>query len=108
MNEQIAQRIARELGLSDLTELLAEKLSGSDLHSLLLAVLKRRVSTIEPSKLSNLNPVTKACDLDGRLLNKLERTAFETVSGYEAIELSPLSPLGAISVLTGSDLMTWR
>jgi hypothetical protein len=103
MNEQMAQRIARDLGLSDLTELLADQLSGSELHSLLLAVLKRRVGKIEPSKLIQPSPVTKVCDLDGRLLNELERTAYEIASGYEAIELSPLSPLGAVSVLTGLD-----
>jgi hypothetical protein len=103
MNEQIAQRIARDLGLSDLTELLAEQLSGSELHSLLLAVLKRRVGKIEPSKLMQPSPVTRVCDLDARLLNHLEHTAFEIASEYEAIELSPLSPLGAVSVLTGLD-----
>ncbi len=103
MDEQIARRIARDLGLSDLTELLAENLSGSDLHSLLLAVLKRRVGKIEPSQLTRPGPATNSCDLDGRLLNKVECTAYETASGYEAIELSPLSPLGAVAVLSGLD-----
>ena len=103
MSERIAQRIARDLGLSDLTELLAEQLSGSELHSLLLAVLKRRVGKTEPSKLMQPSPVTKVCDLDARLLNELEHTAFEIASAYQAIELSPLSPLGSVSVLTGLD-----
>lgn len=103
MNEKIVRRIAKDVGVSDLTEMLAEKLSGADLHSLLLEVLKRRVGKIEPAKLTQASPVTKSCDLDSRLLNKLECTAYETASEYEAIELSPLSPLGALTVLTGLD-----
>ncbi len=103
MNEQIAQRIARDLGVSDLTEILAEKLPASDLHSLLLAVLKRRVGKITPPNLTNFSTVTKSCDLDGRLMNKLECTTYETVPEYEALELSPFTPLGAVAVLTGLD-----
>ncbi len=45
----------------------------------------------------------KPCDLDGRLLNNLERVALESASGFDAIELSPLSPLGTIKVLAGLD-----
>jgi len=103
MSEQIAQRITRSLGLSDLPEVLADNLSGSDLHSLLLAVLKRRVNKIEASKLTHSSPATSACDLDGRLLNRLECVAYETATGFQAIELSPVSPLGAVTVLTGLD-----
>lgn len=103
MNEQIAHRIEKDLGVSDLVERLSEKLSGSDLHSLLLAVLKRRVGRIEPRELSNPSPVTMACNLDARLLNKVECTAYEIASKYEAIELSPLCPLGSVAVLSGLD-----
>ncbi len=103
MNDRIARRISKDLGQDDLTELLAENLSGSELHSLLLAVYKRRVSKIDASQLTRLSPVTKPCDLDGRLLNKLECTALDAAIGFEAIELSPLSPLGAVKVLAGLD-----
>lgn len=103
MSEQISQRIVKDLGLSDLTEVLADKLSGSDLHSLLLAVLKRRVSRIDVSKLSQSNIVTESCTVDGRLLNWLEAVALEAAAGFEAVELSPLSPLGAVAALTGLD-----
>src|SRR5687767_1439681 len=103
MNKKISQRIARELGFSDLTDILADKLSGSDLHSLLLAVLKRRVSGIGPSVLIQPNPVSKPCDLDARLLNKLECAAYGAAGSFQAIELSPLAPLGTVNTLTGLD-----
>lgn len=103
MTEQISQRISKQLGLANLTELLAEEVSGADLHSLLLSVFKRRVKKIEPSKLTNPSSATKSCDLDGRMLNRLESLAFEAASEFAALELSPLAPLGAVATLSGLD-----
>ncbi len=103
MSEQIAMRIAGDLGLPDLVDTLADKVSGADLHSLMLMVLKRRVAAMNASQLTQLSAVTKTCDLDARLLNKVECLAYETASDFEARELSPLMPLGAVSVLTGLD-----
>jgi hypothetical protein len=103
MNEQIARRIVRELEMPELVEVLSERLSGSDLSSLLLAVLKRRVSKIDRSRIMIASPATEACNLDGRLLNKLENTAYEIAPQFEAIDLSPLCPLGVVATLTGLD-----
>ena len=103
MSEQIAQRIIRELGAADLVDSLSEKLSGAELHSLLLAVLKRRIGKIEPSHLTRPNAVAQACELDGRLLNEVERVSYGVASQFEAMELSPLAPLGAVATLTGLD-----
>jgi Histidyl-tRNA synthetase len=103
MSEQIARRIIRNLGEPDLSDLLSEQLSGAELHSLLLAVLKRRVGKIEPSHLAHPNAVTQACELDGRLLNEVERISYGVAPQFEAVELSPLAPLGAIATLTGLD-----
>jgi len=103
MSEQIAQRIIRDLGVDDLIDLLSEKLSGAELHSLLLTVLKRRVGKIESSQLTRRNAVTQSCELDGRLLNEVERVSYGVAPHFEAIELAPLAPLGAIATLTGLD-----
>lgn len=102
MSDKIAKRIADELGV-DLTELLAENLNGSDLHSLLLSVLKRRVSKLDASSIRQTSAVTRACSLDGRLLHKLESIAYEESSNFELIELSTVNALGAVTVLTGLD-----
>ncbi|HEY6403425.1 MAG TPA: ATP phosphoribosyltransferase regulatory subunit [Blastocatellia bacterium] len=103
MSEQIAQRIIRDLGGADLVDLLSDKLSGAELHSLLLTVLKRRVGKIESSHLARPNAVTQPCELDGRLLNEVERVSYSVAPHFEAIELSPLVPLGTIATLTGLD-----
>jgi Histidyl-tRNA synthetase len=103
MSEQITQRIIRDLGAGDLVDLLSEKLSGAELHSLLLTVLKRRIGKIDPSHLTRRDTVTQPCELDGRLLNELERVSYSAAPQFEATELSPLSPLGAIATLTGLD-----
>lgn len=103
MNDPIGQRIARELGVENLTELLADRLSGSDLHSLLLAVIKRRVSIIEPPRFVVPSAVAKACDLDARVLNRVEAIGYGQAEDFDAIELSPVVPLGAVSRLAGLD-----
>lgn len=100
--KEINQRIARDLG-HDLALLLADELSGSDLHSLLLSVIKRKAARIDPAQLTRPSPVTKACDLDARLFNKLEAVAYETASAFAAVELSPVATLGAVTTLTGLD-----
>lgn len=102
-DEDIARRIVRDLDTPGLTELLADRLPGSDLHSLLLSVLKRRVARIEPSQLKRPNAASQACDLDGRFLHEVERACYASASEFEAIDLSPLNPLGALGVLTGLD-----
>jgi hypothetical protein len=104
MHDDIAQRIAKSAGEADLVDTLAAKISGSELHSILLAVLKQRVGKVEKAALMQPSPVTKACDLDGRLLNKIEGLTYAAAAGYDAIELSPLNPFGAVPVLTGLDL----
>ena len=103
VNERITQRIAKQLGVSNLTEVLADELSGADLHSLLLGVLKRRISRMTGSQLTAASSVTKACDLDARLLNRVESTAYEAANNFEAVELSPVNALGTVAVLTGLD-----
>lgn len=105
MKDEITGRIAGLLGIADLTGL-ADKLSGADLHSLLLTILKRRIDRLAPSDLGTtgpLSPVGRNCDLDGRLIASLEKVALDSASDFGARELSPVVPLGAVAVLTGLD-----
>jgi hypothetical protein len=103
MNKQMSERIDKHTGVSALAQILSEKLSGSDLHSLLLSVFKNRIDSSELSSLAQPSAVTKSCDLDGRLLNKVESIGYEIASDVEVLELSPLAPLGAVAMLTGLD-----
>src|SRR3954454_11792046 len=96
MSEQITQRVTRSLKEPALIELLS-RLPGADLHSLLLSVLKRRVSRIEPAPLKGPNSVSQASDTDSRFLHELEHAAYRSASTFDAVELSPLLPLGALA-----------
>lgn len=103
MTDYVSERIARELGVPDLSELLAERLSGADLHSLLLAVIKRRVSKAEAPKLVDASSVSKACDLDARLMNRVESIAYTEAREFDAVELAPVVPLGSVARLAHLD-----
>ena len=95
MSEKITKRIAQATGVENLVDILSNDLSGADLHSLLLIVLKERIS--------RNGPVTQICNLDGRLLKELEVIALDTASQFQAVDPSPLLPLGMVSSLTGLD-----
>ena len=101
----ITDRIERELGIPGLASLLAERLEPTDMQSLLLEVyrrLVRRRSTasllvdysrnrfVEPSAISPAEYV----EWDRHALSVLPQ-------GVQAIELSPLCPLGASAALAG-------
>ncbi|MBS2010432.1 MAG: ATP phosphoribosyltransferase regulatory subunit [Cyanobacteria bacterium SZAS TMP-1] len=103
MSEDISKRIAAATGVPHLSDILAQNLTGADLHSLLLMVLKQRVAAVEPAELTRPSPVTEACGLDGRLLNAVECRAYRSAPDFAAIELSPLVSLGAVNVLTNLD-----
>ncbi len=71
MNDKITKRIQSELGLADFDER-CDRLSGADLHSLLLALIKRRIVRTTPVDLLSAQATTASCSIDARLLNKME------------------------------------
>lgn len=105
MKKEIVDRIEKRVGVTNLAEILAKELSGSDLHSLMLAIIKNRLEQSDLPSLKLLQPKTLsgACNIDARLLNKFDQLAYETAPDFEAVELSLLVPLGTISKLTGLD-----
>jgi hypothetical protein len=66
-------------------------------------VLKRRIGRLTTADLAVSKAVSRPCDIDGRLLNRLDALAFSKAQLFEAVELSPVTPLGTVSVLTGLD-----
>ncbi|HEY9755889.1 MAG TPA: hypothetical protein V6C97_12050 [Oculatellaceae cyanobacterium] len=103
MNDEISNRIARSLGQTDLPMRLAKELSGADFHSLILSALKHRIADTKIQDVLKYSPVTKSCDLDGRLLHQVEALAYEAAEEFEVVELAPFLPLGAVSLLTKLD-----
>ena len=95
-----------ESGIPRLFSALAEEISPGDLQSLLLSVYKSRVQTISESavlaRMARSNLVTPS-SVDARLLNAFDRIAFAATNDFEALELSPVCPLGTNFVLGGID-----
>lgn len=62
MTDKISERLARPAGIANLVELLSSRLSGSDLHSLNLKILKNRLARASwsPADLLKDVPVTSA------------------------------------------------
>ncbi len=101
MSERLLQRILRESATPELLEILTERLTPTDLQSLLLEVYKARAGQVSPSNLLERyerNRFVKPSQAHPRKLLEFDRTAFElSAPRFEPIELSPVSPLGTIS-----------
>jgi hypothetical protein len=108
MATKLIDRIERAAGVSGLVEVLADRLSPTDLASLLLEVHRRRVERIAPAKVLgqyDSNRFVRPSAVDPAAVADFDRLAFESLrsSGYEAIELSPVSPLGTVSAVATVD-----
>jgi hypothetical protein len=103
MKEEILRRIERELGVPDIAERLGTRIQQADLHSLLLEVFRRRAAERTPAQLLSdwaSNRFVRPSSADPRALARFDAAAFAALpSEFEAIELSPVSPLGTSSVL---------
>jgi hypothetical protein len=106
MHSSITKRIVARSGMPRLFPMLADELSPGDLQSLLLAVYQRRAQkTTEPEALARFErtPLVAPSTIDARLLNEFDRIAFATAESFEALELSPVCPLGTSFALGGID-----
>jgi hypothetical protein len=105
MASKILARLAAETGIPRLFPALSEEIALSDLQSLLMAVYKARTAN---SNESDLRPgaqrgLVEASKVDARLFNQFDRIALQAAAQFEAIELSPVGPLGLNHVLGGID-----
>jgi len=94
--DPIVRRIARELGAPDLLDRLIA-LPGSDLQSLLLAVIRARAAQVTPPDLvaaAARNRVVAPSIVDARRYHAVDGAAFAAAADFDAIELSPVAPLG--------------
>jgi hypothetical protein len=106
MESSITKRIVAESGIPRLFGALAEELSPSDLQSLLLAVYQARARNVSaPQVLAHhqRSPLFAPSDVDARLIHTFDRVAFAVAKEFEAIELSPVSPLSTSWALGGID-----
>jgi hypothetical protein len=97
------ERLVREAGVDDLLEALTARLAPSDLQSLMLTVYSRVASKSTPRRLVEQyerDRFVRPAEVDVRILGELDRIAWSLLpTGYRAMELSPLCPLGTSSVV---------
>lgn len=77
-------------------------LTASELWSLLLDVMARRAAARTPADLARQwerDPFVQPASIDQRTLTELDGHLLAAAHQFEAIELSPLAPLGACSVV---------
>jgi hypothetical protein len=92
--------------MPSLPDTLAGDLAASDLQALLLGVYRRRAQAAqEPRVLSQAakNALMKPSAVDARTLSLFDHIALQTGGHFEAIDLSPVVPLGTTHVLGGID-----
>ncbi len=107
MKEKIIERIVRTAQVPDLLEVLTQRLSQSDLQSLLLEVYRRRAQTLTPRHVLGQyegNRFVQPAAVNPRQLLEFERLAYSVLpSSFEVLELSPVCPLGTSSVVAPVD-----
>jgi hypothetical protein len=100
----IIERIEREVGVPDLANILTHRLAPTDLQSLLLEVYARRAKKREPKALLEdhvSNRFTRPSATSPSRLLEWDRIAFSLLPKvFQPIELSPVCPLGSVSVLS--------
>jgi hypothetical protein len=106
-SERILERIVRKLGVPDLLDRLVDDLSPTDLQSLLLEVYRRRAARISVRQLNEqytANRFVKPAAADPRHVAELDQLAYGLLPpGFDALELSPLCPLGTNGVVATVD-----
>lgn len=100
---RILARIVREARAPDLVSTLGERLSPTDLQSLLLEVYARRARRKRPPALLEeyaSNRFVRPSSADPAALRRWDEIAWSTLpDGFDAVELAPVAPLGTASVL---------
>lgn len=103
----IVARIQREAGVPQLIDVLVDRLDPTDLQSLLLEVYRRRASKVSASQLLGQyerDRFARPSALAPALLTDMDRLAWSLLPDtYEAIELSPVCPLGTNAAIATVD-----
>lgn len=100
-------RVVDQAGGQTVLEALADRLSGADLTSLLLEVMRRRTDRVTPAEVMRQyreDRFVSPSDLDLRELRRVEDVMFDALpDGFDVLTLAPLVPLGAHSAVATVD-----
>lgn len=104
---KIVERIEREVGIPGLVQILAERLSPTDLQSVLLEVYRLRASHLRPADVLSSyqnNRFVHPSTVSPLSLFQWEWIAFANLpADFQLIALSPVCPLGASSAIAQLD-----
>jgi hypothetical protein len=113
MSHRFRDRLIRESGVSDIVACLTERLSPSDLQSLLLDVYAHIAARRSPKKVLDQyeqDRFVRPSIADPRVLGELDRVAWSLLpSEYQPIEQSPLCPIGtctAVATVSQNKIVT--
>lgn len=87
-------------------EQLASGLAGTELQSVLLEVMRRRAAARAPREVLaqyRRDRFVRPSEIDQRVQVELDAHLLAAAEGFEAIELSPLAPLGCSSAIAPTD-----
>lgn len=103
MDPKLLARILAEAGCPELVEILAGRLKPGDLQSLLMEVYARRAGGMKPAALLQAyraNRFVRPSAVDPAAFAAFDQAAFALLPpGFEALELSPLCPLGTCAAV---------
>ena len=105
MSANVRSWIVESIGAAAF-ERLATELTGSELQSLLLEVLQRRARGRVPKQLLSqfeTDPFCLPASVDQRTSIAIDQQLLAAAEGFEAIELSPVAPLGTCSAMALTD-----
>lgn len=106
--KKIGKHIINKLDLQDIVDVLSDKLSGSELSSVLLDVFDRRTERETPASLLNkyeVNKLVKPINIDVVKIKEYELYCYKALvnDGFEPLELSPVAQMGTSSVVATVD-----
>ena len=98
---KILRRIENKVGIPNLSSILADRITPTDLQSLLLSVYQKRASSRKPRDAPfdyQSNKFMTPSHADPLTLLEWDHFAFSHLSDeFDSIELSPVAPLGCVS-----------
>jgi hypothetical protein len=105
VTSKILERLQRKAGIPGLLDALSERLSPSEITSLMLEVYRRQAQKRTPAQVLadyEQDRFVPPSQVDVHGLIEWERVALASLpDGFEPLELAPVCPLGTSSVLAG-------
>jgi hypothetical protein len=102
VSDPILARVIRQARVADLVEALTDRITATDLQSLLLHVFRRRSAGRTAAAMlaqRRRDRTVAPAELDGRVVHDVERLALEAAAGFDAVALAPVAPLGLNTAL---------